>query len=167
MTAYRKSHSCETTFRGLRTGNRLSTQNNPFMFYLLIWVLGLRLFESLSDNKEVGGLWLWKWISRFDAIVFRKQKKQGKNGWNYKHLETYETWKSARIILWNLLWNMFQNDLPLHVENGNITMYPDDHQLHVKGTNHEIVRQQLKTSSKLWYGIQLTFFQLTQRIFSS
>ena len=46
-------------------------------------------------------------------------------------------------------WNMFQNDLPLHVENGNITMYPDDHQLHVKGTNHEIVRQQLKTSSKL------------------
>ena len=53
-----------------------------------------------------------------------------------------------------LLWNMFQNDLPLHVENGNITMYADDHQLHVKGTNHEIVRQQLKTSSKqalLWY----------------
>ena len=47
-----------------------------------------------------------------------------------------------------LLWNMFQNDLPLHVENGNITMYADDHQLHVKGTNHEIVRQQLKTSSK-------------------
>ena len=53
-----------------------------------------------------------------------------------------------------LLWNMFQNDLPLHVENGNITMYADDHQLHVKGTNHEIVRQQLKTSSKQalkWY----------------
>ena len=27
-------------------------------------------------------------------------------------------------------------------------MYADDHQLHVKGTNHEIVRQQLKTRSK-------------------
>ena len=57
-----------------------------------------------------------------------------------------------------LLWNMFQNDLPLHVENGNITMYADDHQLHVKGTNHEIVRQQLKTSSKqalIWYSINL------------
>ena len=72
------------------------------MFYLLIRVLGLRLFEALSDNKEVGGLWLWKWISRFDAIVFRKQTKQGKTGWNYKHLETYETWMSARIILWAL-----------------------------------------------------------------
>ena len=57
-----------------------------------------------------------------------------------------------------LLWNMFQNDLPLHVENGNITMYADDHQLDVKGTNHEIVRQQLKTSSKqalIWYSINL------------
>ena len=33
-------------------------------------------------------------------------------------------------------------------------MYADDHQLHMKGTNHEIVRQQLKTSSKqalTWY----------------
>ena len=58
----------------------------------------------------------------------------------------------------SLLWNMFQNDLPLHVENGNITMYADDHQLDVKGTNHEIVRQQLKTSSKqalIWYSINL------------
>ena len=57
-----------------------------------------------------------------------------------------------------LLWNMFQNDLPLHVENGNITMYADDHQLHVKGRNHEIVRQQLKTSSKqalIWYSTNL------------
>ena len=53
-----------------------------------------------------------------------------------------------------LLWSMFQNDLSLHVENGNITTYADDHQLHVKGTNHEVVRQQLKASSKqalTWY----------------
>ena len=59
---------------------------------------------------------------------------------------------------WPLLWNMFQNDLSLHVENGNITMFADDYQLHVRGTNHEIVRQQLKTSSKqalIWYSINL------------
>ena len=60
-----------------------------------------------------------------------------------------------------LLWNMFQNDLPLHVENGNITMYADDHQLHVKETNYEIVGQQLKTSSKqalIWYSNNLLSF---------
>ena len=37
-------------------------------------------------------------------------------------------------------------------------MYADDHQLHVRGTNHEIVRQQLKTSSKqalIWYSSNL------------
>ena len=46
----------------------------------------------------------------------------------------------------------------MHVENGNITMYANDHQLHVKGTNHEIVGQQLKTSCKqalIWYSINL------------
>ena len=43
---------------------------------------------------------------------------------------------------------MFQNDLPSHVENENINMYADDHQLHMKGTNHEVHRQKLKTSSK-------------------
>ena len=32
-----------------------------------------------------------------------------------------------------LLLNMFQNDLPLHVKNGNVTMYADDYQLHVTG----------------------------------
>ena len=65
---------------------------------------------------------------------------------------------SARIIFGPLIWNMFQNDLPLHVENGNITMYADDDQLHVKRTNHEIFRQQLKTSSKqalIWYSNNL------------
>ena len=32
-----------------------------------------------------------------------------------------------------LLLNMFQNDLPLHVKNGNVTMYADDYQFHVTG----------------------------------
>ena len=36
-----------------------------------------------------------------------------------------------------LLWNMFQNDLPLHVKNGNITMYADDHQLRVMGNKSQ------------------------------
>ena len=68
----------------------------------------LRLFESLSDNKEIGGLWLWKWISRFDGIVFRKQMKQGKTKWNYKRLETYETWTCGQGSSFGpLLWNMF------------------------------------------------------------
>ena len=49
-----------------------------------------------------------------------------------------------------LLWNMFQNDLPLHVKN--------DMRMTINCvwwvTNHKIVRQQLKTSSKQalkWY----------------
>ena len=81
MTAYRKSHSCETTFRGLIEDWKQAIDSKQPVYVLVIRVLGLRLFvESLSDKKEVGDLWLWKWISRFDAIVFRKQTKQGKTG---------------------------------------------------------------------------------------
>ena len=36
-----------------------------------------------------------------------------------------------------LLWNMFQNDLPLHVKNGKTTMYADDHKLHVTGNKSQ------------------------------
>ena len=51
-----------------------------------------------------------------------------------------------------LLWNMFQNDLSLHVEGGNMTMYADDHQLHGKGTNYEIVSNWKQAASRLRYG---------------
>ena len=78
--------------------------------------------------------------------------KTDKTGWNWVKLQAIGYRQGSSFG--PLLWNMFQNDLPLHVENANITTYADDHQLHVKGTNHEIVRQQLKTSSKqalTWY----------------
>ena len=49
---------------------------------------------------------------------------------------------------------MIYRRMSRNVENGNINMYADDHQLYVKGTNHETVGQQLKTSSTqalTWY----------------
>ena len=38
-----------------------------------------------------------------------------------------------------LLWNLFQNDLSLHIKDANLTMYADDHQLYVMGNICEIV----------------------------
>ena len=53
-----------------------------------------------------------------------------------------------------LLWNRFQNDLPSHVKDANLTMYADDHQMYAKGTDHETVGRSLKTHGRqalTWY----------------
>ena len=42
-----------------------------------------------------------------------------------------------------LLWNMFQNDMPYHVNESNLTMYADDHQLCATGKTNEAVDSDL------------------------
>ena len=32
-----------------------------------------------------------------------------------------------------LLWNLFQNDMPFHINNANPSMYANDHQMYVMG----------------------------------
>ena len=53
-----------------------------------------------------------------------------------------------------LLWNIYQNDMSAHVKDVNLTMYADDHQMYVKGREHETVRCRMKTRSQQalsWY----------------
>ena len=37
-----------------------------------------------------------------------------------------------------LMWNIFQNDLALHVNSGKLNMYADDHQIY--STGHDLVK---------------------------
>ena len=53
-----------------------------------------------------------------------------------------------------LLWNIYQNDMSAHVKDVNLTMYADDHQMYVKGWEHETVRRRMKTQGQQalpWY----------------
>ena len=53
-----------------------------------------------------------------------------------------------------LLWNIYQNNMSAHVKDANLTMYADDHQMYVKGRDHETVRFRMKTHSQQalsWY----------------
>jgi len=53
-----------------------------------------------------------------------------------------------------LLSNINQNDMSVHVKDANLTMYPDDHQMYVKGRHHETVGRRLKThglQALSWY----------------
>ena len=53
-----------------------------------------------------------------------------------------------------LLWNIYQNDMSAHVKNVNLTMYADDHQMYVKGRDHETVGCRMKhRASKHCHGI--------------
>ena len=53
-----------------------------------------------------------------------------------------------------LLRNIYQNEMSAHVNDVNLTMYADDHQMYVKGREHEIVPCRMKTQGQKalsWY----------------
>ena len=53
-----------------------------------------------------------------------------------------------------LLWNLFQNDLPLHTQSANLFMYADDHQIYTQGGNIHQVTNLLKCEAQEvsnWY----------------
>ena len=53
-----------------------------------------------------------------------------------------------------LPWNIYQNDMSVHVKDANLTMYADDHQVYVKGRDHETVGSRIKIHGQQalsWY----------------
>lgn len=43
-----------------------------------------------------------------------------------------------------LLWNIYQNDMSAHVKDAYLSVYADDHQMYVKGRDHETVGNRMK-----------------------
>ena len=43
-----------------------------------------------------------------------------------------------------LLCNLFQNDMSFHINNANLSMYADDHQMYVMRKKHDVVAQSIK-----------------------
>ena len=53
-----------------------------------------------------------------------------------------------------LLWNLFQNDMSSYINNANLSMYVDDHQVYVMGKKHIEVTQSIKIQGEQalsWY----------------
>ena len=61
-----------------------------------------------------------------------------------------------------LLWNLFQNDMLFHINNANLSMYADDHQMYVIGKKHDVVAQSIKIQGKQ----ALSWYKPTQKSFS-
>ena len=155
MTAYRKTHSCETTLLGLIEDWKQVVDSKQ-----LVCVLSTdmsKAFDCLSHFLTIKKLEAYGFGSGSLDLMrsfFENKRNRVKLGEITRDCKLMKRGCPPGSSFRSLLWNMFQNDVPSHVENGNVNMYADDHQLHVKGTNHEIVRRQLKTSSKqtlTWY----------------
>ena len=53
-----------------------------------------------------------------------------------------------------LLWSLFQNNMSFHINNANLSMYADDHQMYVMGKKHDVVAQSIKIQGEQapsWY----------------
>ena len=148
LTAYHKTHSCETT-----------------LIYLI------EHWKLARDNKQQVGILSTDMSKAFDsmhpALLLSKLRAYGFEENLLNLLCSYLCDRSNRVKLttqkssWKqvgrgciqLLWNIFQNDLVYKIEQ-NLSMYADDHQLFEIGDNVATINDNLNvsaTKASLWY----------------
>ena len=145
MTAYRKRHSCETTLLMLIEDWKQAIHNKQ-----LVSVLSKDIskpFDSLSHSLMVKKLEAYG----FDGWSLNLMQSFFDNRWNrVKMCDTTSDWTkikrgSPQGLLFNpLLGNIYQSNMSAHVKDANLTMYTDDHQLHIKGGDHETAGSRMK-----------------------
>ena len=154
LSAYRKTHSCETT-----------------LIYLI------EHWRLARDNKQLVGILSTDMSKAFDsmhpALLLSKLRAYGFEENLINLLRSYLCDRSNRVKLasqkssWKqvnrgcpqgsalgpLLWNIFQNDLVYEIEQ-NLSMYADDHQLFEISDNVAMINNNLNasaTKASLWY----------------
>ena len=155
MTAYRKSHSCKTTLLRLVENWEQAVDKNQLLSILSTDMS--KAFDYLSHSLTIKKLEAYGFsscsISLTQSFFENRQNRVKLN-------DITSEWKKMEqgcpqgSSFGPLLWNLFQNDLSLHIKDANLTMYADDHQLYVMGNNYEIVGSRLKAQGQLastWY----------------
>ena len=135
MTACRKSHSCETTLRGLIEDWKQAVDSKQPVYVLSTDMR--KAFDCLSHSQTIKKLEVYGFGSG-SLDLMRSFFENSRNRVKLSLLTS--EWKPMKCgcpQFRPLLWNQFQNDLPLHVKNGNITMYADDYQLRVMGNKSQ------------------------------
>ena len=74
----------------------------------------------------------------------------------YSRMTGYRKRHSCETTLLGLVenWNLFQNDMPYQIENDNVSMYVDDHQLYTMGKDFNAIRDSLQIEGQRaadWY----------------
>ena len=151
LSAYRKTHSWETTLINL-----------------------IEHWRSARDNKQLVGILSTDMSKAFDsmhpALLPSKLRAYGLEENLINLLRSYLCHRSNRVKLkslkssWKqvnrgcpqgsalgpLLWNSFQNDLVYEIEQ-NLSMYVDDHELFEISDNVTTINDNLNAKASLWY----------------
>ena len=155
LSAYRKRHSCET--------NLIRVTED---------------WRKAIDNKECVAVLSTDMSKAFDslhhALMIKKLEAYGFSDMSLELMSSYftdrrncvkingvtSTWKEQLrgcpqgSPLGPLLWNIFQNDLPLNVHTSNLFMYADDHQVYQSGSNIKAIISELTNKAEnvsRWY----------------
>ena len=155
MTAYRKTHSCETTLVRLVEDWKKAIDQRE-----LVWVLSTdmsKAFDSLSHTLI---------LKKFEAYGFGTSSLNLMRSFLEDRMNRVKVgkvkteWKSMKrgcpqgSSVGPMIWNIFQNDMAQQVRNSNLTMYADDHQMYKIGPNLVTVKDSLEEHGKQamsWY----------------
>ena len=150
LTAYRKSHSCKTTL-----------------------VRFTKDWKHAIDRKELVTILSTDMSKAFDSLchnlVIRKLKAYGFTNQSLDLTRSFLNDRYSRVKLgsigseWSkmsrgcpqgssfglLLWSLIQNDMTMLIKDTNISMYADDHQLYVTGSDYHTASSKLQYQGKL------------------
>ena len=154
LTAYRKTHSFETTFINLIEHWRLARDNKQIVgtlttnmskaFVSMHPALSLSKLRAYGFQKSLIRLLASYLCDRYNRVKLASQKS------SWPRVNRGCPQGSA---LGPLLWNIFQNDLAYEIDQ-NLSMYADDHQLYEINENVTTVNHNLNanaTKASVWY----------------
>ena len=155
LTAYRRHHSCQTTLLRL-VEDWKSAVDRKELVYTLTTDLS-KAFDSLCHSLIVKKLEAYGFgqnslnllRSYFDNRLKRVKIKEVTSDWKRMILGCPQG-----SFFGPLLWNLFQNDMSFYINNVNLSMYADDHQIYVMGKKHVEVALSIKIQGEQalsWY----------------
>ena len=155
LTAYRKSHSCETTLIRLVEEWKMELDCGKPVGMLSTDMS--KAFDSLCSPLLIKKLESYRFSDKaLDLVRSYFHNRQNR----VKLVSVLSQWRVLKrgcpqgSCFGPLLWNIYQNDLNYYFTDRNISMYADDHQAYVSGITLQNVQNQLQEVGDeitVWY----------------
>jgi len=132
MTAYRKGHSCESTLVALSEDWKKRVDKGETVGVLSTDMS--KAFDSVNQSLLLAKLQAYDFsdntIDLFQSYFSERLCKVRLTSSTFSEWVEITRGCPQGSNLGPLLWNIYQNDLPYLIKNGDIMMYADDHQLY-------------------------------------
>ena len=131
MSAYRKTHSCETTLIRLTEDWKMAADNKEYVTVLSTDMS--KAFDSLHPALMIQKLKPYGFSEKsLNLLRSFLERRRNRVKLQEAHSARKEQKRGCRqgSSLGSLLWNLFQNDLSLRGQSANLFMYADDHQIY-------------------------------------